>query len=30
VSSAMLILSFLVALALAVYLVVTMLAPERF
>jgi K+-transporting ATPase KdpF subunit len=30
VSGAMLILSFLVALALAVYLVVTLLAPERF
>jgi K+-transporting ATPase KdpF subunit len=30
VSAAMLIISFLVALALAVYLVVTLLAPERF
>jgi K+-transporting ATPase KdpF subunit len=30
VSSAMLIISFLIALALAVYLVVTLLAPERF
>jgi K+-transporting ATPase KdpF subunit len=30
VSAAMLILSFLVALALAVYLVVTLLVPERF
>nr|WP_295885282.1 K(+)-transporting ATPase subunit F [uncultured Devosia sp.] len=29
-SSAMLIISFLIALALAVYLVVTLLAPERF
>jgi K+-transporting ATPase KdpF subunit len=30
VSAAMLIISFLIALALAVYLVVTLLAPERF
>jgi K+-transporting ATPase KdpF subunit len=30
VSGAMLIISFLIALALAVYLVVTLLAPERF
>jgi K+-transporting ATPase KdpF subunit len=30
VSAAMLIISFLVALALAVYLLVTLLAPERF
>jgi K+-transporting ATPase KdpF subunit len=30
VSSAMLIVSFIIALALAVYLVVTLLAPERF
>jgi K+-transporting ATPase KdpF subunit len=30
VSAAMLIVSFLIALALAVYLVVTLLAPERF
>jgi K+-transporting ATPase KdpF subunit len=30
VSTAMLIISFLIALALAVYLVVTLLAPERF
>jgi K+-transporting ATPase KdpF subunit len=30
VSAAMLLLSFLIALALAVYLVVTLLAPERF
>ncbi|MGB3335856.1 MAG: K(+)-transporting ATPase subunit F [Devosia sp.] len=29
-SSAMIIISFLIALALAVYLVVTLLAPERF
>ncbi|HWU17096.1 MAG TPA: potassium-transporting ATPase subunit F [Devosia sp.] len=29
-SAAMLILAFLIALALAVYLVVTLLAPERF
>jgi len=30
VNAAMLIISFLIALALAVYLVVTLLAPERF
>jgi K+-transporting ATPase KdpF subunit len=30
VSTAMLIISFLIALALAVYLLVTLLAPERF
>ena len=30
VSAAMLIISFIIALALAVYLVVTLLAPERF
>jgi K+-transporting ATPase KdpF subunit len=30
VSSVMLIISFLIALGLAVYLVVTLLAPERF
>jgi K+-transporting ATPase KdpF subunit len=30
VSGTMLIISFLIALALAVYLVVTLLAPERF
>jgi K+-transporting ATPase KdpF subunit len=30
VSAAMLIIAFIVALALAVYLVVTLLAPERF
>jgi len=30
VSAAMLILAFIIALALAVYLVVTLLAPERF
>jgi K+-transporting ATPase KdpF subunit len=30
VSAAMLIISFLVAIALAVYLLVTLLAPERF
>jgi K+-transporting ATPase KdpF subunit len=30
VSAAVLIVSFLIALALAVYLVVTLLAPERF
>jgi K+-transporting ATPase KdpF subunit len=30
VSAAMLIISFLIALALAVYLLVTLLAPERF
>ncbi|MEO8684364.1 MAG: K(+)-transporting ATPase subunit F [Devosia sp.] len=29
-SAAMLIISFIIALALAVYLVVTLLAPERF
>jgi K+-transporting ATPase KdpF subunit len=30
VSTAMLIISFLIAIALAVYLVVTLLAPDRF